>query len=843
MHLLAAIVDVWANAARAPTTPPSLHPLKQTLLLSTLLISGIQDSHGTESPPPAQSLEHTSFDLNILKIRGIDPQVAEYFRHTTRFTEGTRRVSLWVNGNQRGTLNARFDDGGHLCFNRTLLDQANLKVPEQSFLQDDCYDFIARFPQTEVLLRPNREEVSLVVSADSLRPHSETPGIYEQGGIGGLINYELLGMYSEFSGRGQRYYSANTELGLHAGGWVLRSRQIHTAQDKNRNFQMLYTYVQKSFIESKTLVQAGEININNSVFPGAAISGLQLLPEQALQNKNTPGATVEGIAQTQARVEIRQGGALIYSTLVPAGPFSLPNIQLLNSNTDLDVRVIEASGEHRSFSVPAASLSQFSYTAPGFSFAAGKVRAFNTREVASPIVITGTGGWLLSPSNNLSTGLMLGQNNYQAAAWTLDSRLTPDTSISLRNTLSKTGKEDSKGAQASLSASMRLTRTLNASASVTRRSSGYRDLLETTYADKHPNRHDASLDQYGLALGWSHPLLGSFSTGYATSNSANGYKTEHLNGSWNRAFPHFNLGANLEKTTSRSHNANNRWQGRNISSDSTAIYLNISIPFGNGRSARSYASKRNGNTQFGTNFSDSSRDLASYSLSAERNARDNRESFSGTLGMLPRYTSINLGYSQSANSRSNYNGQIRGGIALHKDGVTLSPYALTDTFAVVSIGDVSGVKLNTPSGSVWTDPWGRAVVAQLPPYQKSTVEIATKSLPRNFDIQNGHRSISPARGSVLALDFPVFKSRRLLLRALDENGNVLPKGSSVLNDKAQFVTAVIDDGKVFINNGHHEKPLTIRTTNGKHCALTFNLPPSPSLDVYIEKAEALCTYL
>ncbi|MHC8400972.1 FimD/PapC N-terminal domain-containing protein [Pseudomonas sp. MDT1-17] len=105
----------------------------------------------------------------MLKNRGLDPKVAEFFSKAARFSAGDRRVGLQVNGSQRGSVLARFDNDGQLCFTRELLDQANLMVPADRFRIDsdakasegDCYDFMAAFPQTEVELRPSREEVSL----------------------------------------------------------------------------------------------------------------------------------------------------------------------------------------------------------------------------------------------------------------------------------------------------------------------------------------------------------------------------------------------------------------------------------------------------------------------------------------------------------------------------------------------------------------------------------------------------------------------------------------------------------------------------------------------------------
>ncbi|VCU67867.1 fimbria/pilus outer membrane usher protein [Pseudomonas synxantha] len=440
---------------------------------------------GVDSVPGPASNAAIQFDLEVLRHRGIDPKVAEFFSRKPRFAQGVRRVTLLVNGASRGAVDASFDTEGRLCFTRGLLEQGNLKVPQEQGLSKavgagHCYDFVRAFPQTEVQLLPGRQEVALVVSAEALRPLSEDRGVFQRGGNAALLNYDLLGMQSQSTRMTRRYTSANTELGFNAGDWLVRSRQLLTEQNGVRNFQSLYTYAQKTFVGHKSMVQVGEINIGNSVFPGAAITGVQVMPDSALQGQSRGGATVEGIAQSQARVEIRQAGALIHTTLVPAGPFRLPNIQLLNANTDLDVKVIEASGEQRNFTVAAASLAQFSYSAPGYSLAAGKVRTFRARSMQSPAVLTGTGGWLFNAQNKVSAGLMLSQSQYRAGAFTLDSSVTPNTSVNLRGTLASAGEEGVKGAEASINLNTRLTERLSAGVNTTQRTEGFRDLLDTT---------------------------------------------------------------------------------------------------------------------------------------------------------------------------------------------------------------------------------------------------------------------------------------------------------------------------------------------------------------------------
>lgn len=794
--------------------------------------------------------ENASFDLDMLKSRGLDPKVAEFFSKKARFPPGKRRIVLLVNGNTRGSIEVNFDAEGLLCFNVALLDQANLMIPDSHYKRmankassdTDCYDFVAAFPQTEIELIPSRGEVSLVVSTDALRPLSDDLGIYQNGGVGALLNYEVLSQNTRTYGGKNNYHSANTEIGFNAGDWVVRSRQSFVMQNENQNFQSLYTYGQKTFVPYKSTLQIGQINIRNTVFSGAAVTGLQIVPDAALQSKDLGGATVEGIAQSQARVEIRQAGALIHTSLVPAGPFKLPNVQVLNGFTDLDVRVIEASGEQRSFIVPAASLAKVSLSAPGYSFAVGQVRTFENREMASPMVVTGSGGWLLSPTNKLSSGLMLSSNDYQAMAWTLDSSLASSTSISVRNTVTRSGNEKVTGAQASVNLNTSLSKRVSAGVNLTRQTEGFRDLLDTTQTREAGYTKGLNQQQYGVSLGWNHDSLGSLSAAYSGSTSFDGRSTRRVNAAWSKSFQHATVSFNVERSLGgSSYDDSYLNSSRNRRSDEgTAMYLSASVPLGGNRSVRSYANKRNGNTRFGATLNDNSSDFATYSINTGRDTQSKEQDFSGNVSFIQRYTQVDVGYSRSGSDSTTYTGQIRGGVAVHDEGVTLSPYQLTDTFGVAKVGNVSGVKLKTPSGPVWTDPLGNAVIPQLNAYQNTRVEIETKSLPRNVDIQNGFKTVSAGRGSVSKLDFPVVMSRRALLQIIDDNGVAMIKGSSVLDSKGEFVTAVVNDGKVFLSNGQLNEALTIIQGDGKSCMIHYQLPEEQDLKVYFETAIATC---
>lgn len=76
------------------------------------------------------------------------------------------------------------------------------------------------------------------------------------------------------------------------------------------------------------------------------------------------------------------------------------------------------------------------------------------------------------------------------------------------------------------------------------------------------------------------------------------------------------------------------------------------------------------------------------------------------MSALPRYAQVNLGASGLGTRNRSYYGGATGGLVLHASGLTASPYPVQDTFGILSASGTPGVKVGTPQGPVWTDPWG-----------------------------------------------------------------------------------------------------------------------------------------
>ena len=798
------------EAVPAPSASPAL-------VLALLLCALIPAKVCAEDSSPS------GFDAQTLQQRGIDPQLASLLLSAPRYAAGQHTVNLRVNGQRRGRLAVNFDQQGNLCFDRALLDAANLMPPGEI---EGCDDFLARYPQTLVEPDPATLTVSLVVPTDALRPVQQDISGYETGGFAGLLNYDLSGFYNRFGDDASRFGSANTEVGFNAGDWIVRSRQVQTWQDGLSRSTHLQAYAQRTFASHQAVLQAGQINLYNPVLSGAQITGVQVLTEHALQEQGQ-GALIQGIANSPAQVEVRQNGALIHSTVVPAGPFTLTDVRRLNTRSDVEVTVKESVGGERRFTVPAAMLG-LGLPAPGYSVAAGRVRNVGDAKGEDPWVVSG--GWTgaLHPQLTLGTGV-LAASEYRSVGASLGWLPWLDSQIQLSTQVSNSQAQDKvSGVQTDLSWSQRLGEQWSVSAANSWRSIGYRELEESTYARDDNNRDSRYRDQQSLNLGWSHPRLGAFSAGVSRSANFAGDSSSRALASWGTSIGAVSLSASAE------------WQMGGDQQQDNAVYLNISVPLGESRRLRSWVRNSGGENRTGLGITEQIDDQLSYRVSAEHDSSDHQVETTLGISALPRYSQLDLSYSRSDAERSSYQGGARGGVVLHGDGMTFSPYPVRDTFALVSVGDMSGIKLSTPSGPVWTDWQGQAVVPQVAAYGRSPVEVQTRSLPRNADINNGLAMISSGRGAVDRVEFGVGLTRRLLLTVSNDQGAPLPAGASVSSAEGEFITLVQDGSQVFLPNVLGQSTLWITTPQGSRCQLRYSLPEKADPSVYFETAPARC---
>ena len=788
------------------------------------------------------------FDLAALTTHGIDPKVSDYFRSAARFREGVHVVGLRVNGAPLGLVDARFDAQGQLCFTPGLLEKAGLVKPDGvvrdgATADQACHDFLGAFPTTMVRLRPGSDEVALVVPTGSLREPQWDAGEFARGGTAALFNYDVQGFDSHSRSGPSRFVSAYTEAGFNLGDWVVRSRQFYVSDNGTTRNEHLYAYAQRDIAALQSTFQVGQLSSNNPLFGGIQLSGVQFSPDgQSRAPAGSNNAVVEGMAQSQSRIEVRQSGVLIHSTLVPEGPFRLTGLPLLNGTSDLDVSIIDVRGAKRSFVVPAASFAGAVPVAPGYYFALGKVRENAQEEARSPVVAMGSGTWGLGRDTSAGLGL-LSTDEYWSAGGTLSHVFFQRVSVGARHNLSRDSHNAVSGSRSSVSVSSPVFANIDAHLSATAQTRGYREVLEAGRSPKADELDSRFKNQYTAGLSWVDDTLGAFSLGYTRSAQVNGQAAEHVFASWNRSLRYADIALVADSQvggTSPRRNAKDASGRRDTALDNDlSVRLQVSVPLGGDRRVNSYISHRGDQSRAGTALSERVNEYVNYEVGVERDLSAREQSVRGQLDLMPRYTRVGLGVSRDP-SGTRYSGQLQGGVVAHGGGVTFSPYAVQDTFGIVSVGDIGSAKIETPQGPVWTDFSGQAVLPGLPAYSDSRIEVQTQSLPKRVDLKNGTQVLAAGRGSFNSVAFDVVKVRRVLITASDGQGRPLPQGAAVFDKNNRFLTSVVGEGMIFLNDANDAQNLRVSLSDSSSCLLNLAPETQADNDKFYETTSAVC---
>jgi len=788
---------------------------------------------------PAYAAESTDveFDREALKRRGFDPALADLFRRAPRFLPGALDVAFEVNGRPRGRARAVFNAEGELRFDAALLQALHLHVPGSISTLPAGTDFTLQqaWPQAIVRLQPALQRVALVVPAEAIDDSAPAldSSAFQGGGSAALLNYDLSASQTRGYGQRRETFSAFTETGFNTAGWMVRSHQTFNTDAGRGRLRNVDAYAQHRLGRTR-LLQVGDIQVMNPLLPAGFIRGVQVLPDTALQ-ASTPAtrALVEGVAASEARVEIRQNGVLLYSTLVPPGPFALGGFALNSAAADLEVSVQEAEGTRR-FLVSAVGFQHASMSAPGSSIALGQRRTLGSREHADAEMLLAASTAFRVPGADavISAGSLLSER-YQSAGLGLDQALHGpfDAVLSVRGVGALVSPDQHPGKRRRGSRiELRLSGSVgNASANIgiSRRTAGFLDIdelpLEAGVVDRRVRW------QAALGAGWNSPLLGAFRLTHQPRLDFAGERSSRSLVSWSRRLGSGDLRASVEL---------NHGARTGFAQDPKTVYVSWSMPLGPGYTRvnlRSRSSTMQRTLSVGAPLGRDGTWRASVDSSSDQPG--SRLAAGMDTGLHAGRFSANVTYGGGYRSLG---AQFSGGVVAHADGLTFSSQRVQDTFGVVQVGDVPGVRVSTDGGDVWTDRHGRAVLARVAPYRNSRVQVDTRTIPRDLDLASGVAVLQMQRGSVGRVAFAAQRSRRLLLRATDAAGQPLAKGLSVLA-AGNFLTVVVDSGRVYLSDYQPDIPLQVHLPDGTRCTLRPQLDAQhASADAFLEEGKAQC---
>lgn len=784
---------------------------------------------------------------------------------------GSYEVDIYLNGtlvNSRSLLftdapeaknkqEVRDNTGLMACLNRNDLQELGVdvrQVPEGN--TGECVSPGEYIPGAFTSFDFQRQRLDISIPQAAMRTRAQgyiAPERWDEGINAAMMNYSFSGS----DNRGRYGNSRNTYLnltsGINVGPWRLRDYRTWNEYSSDRynyrKWQHVYTNAQRAIIPLRSNLTLGDGTSDGDIFDSLGFRGVQIATDDSMYPDSMRGfaPVIRGMANTNARVNIRQNGYTVYQTFVAPGAFAIDDLYPVYSSGDLEVSVTEADGSVRVFTVPYSSVPVLQREGRmKYSLTAGKYRS-SSDSYDSPEFVQATliGGL---PHNITGYGGMQYAENYLSGLLGLGFNLGYLGAISADITQANSTLADGNQHQGrslrflyarslnSLGTSFQLTgyrystegfHTLDETA--LRGMKGWRYENDTVEADGSPVKRSYS-DYYNLYNNKRAKIQATVSQRVGDNGSL--FLTGVRQTYWNTSGQYDSLQAGYNGALGQVNYSLNYSYNKQagLSTADNSLFLSLSVPlnalFG-GKSNNpysayaTYSASRNQQGEISHQAGLSGTALEDNNLNWRVSQGVTRsEGNSGSLGANYRgiYGSSNLGYSYSDSYKQTSYG-VSGGVLLHNDGLTLGQ-SLGETSVLVAMPGVSNAKLENETG-IRTDWRGYTLRPYASVYRENRIAIDTASLDDQTDIDSAVTRVVPTRGAVVKAEFKGHTGSRVLM-TLTQAGKPLPFGTIVSAGERGGIVG--DDGQVYLSGMPDKGTVSAQWGTDKQCVADYRLP-------------------
>ena len=834
-------LNTSASAKKWSLTRPRLTLTARCLLL----LSG---AHAMS----AQAVENVEFNPAFFPDRARDQQVdISKFSKGNIVLPGSYRTEVFLNGQWIGRETLSFvavqgQDSAQMCLERDALLRfgVNLDAAQQLSAEtdvppaspfDSCANISTYLPGATSQFDSGENRLDLQIPQIYLARKARgyvDPKHWDGGVDAAFVRYNANTFATSSNGRSTSSHYLGLNTGLNLGDWHWRHNGSFSQTQAGAGYQSSSTYVQREFSPLKSQLIIGEIYTPGELFDSVRLQGASLFSDDRMLPDSQTGfaPVVRGIAETNARVTVRQRGVLIDEVSVAPGPFVLNDLFPTGYGGDLTVTVTEADGRQREFIVPfAANANLLRAGHSRYSLSVGLLDEIGLRNPPKLMQATYQHGL-----NNLVTGYtgaVMGEDYKSQLLGAAFNTPYGAVSFDLTNSLAQLpGYASRQGQSLQLRYSKNFTDTGTHFALGAYRYSteGFlsvgdaarvRDLaIEGRSLDnlsRIRDRMDISLNQ---SLGNGSVYLTGSSQNYWNRASGNVTFTAGYTSSWKG----MNYTLSAQRTT-------------DLLSDRVdkQVELSVSLPLGTDARAptlttTAYRGNQSSGERVNLGGTLGERSEFSYGVGGTR-TQGSSNSFSSDMKYQASHGVFSAGFGQSSDYRATSLG-MTGGIVAHAGGVTFAP-ELGDTIGIVQAPDAQGARING-NHSAQVGKGGYAVVPHLTPYRQNVVELDPKDLSVDVELKTAAQNVAPRAGSVVKLQFDTVSGQAILITALREDGSLLPFGSDVFDESGASVGIVGQGGKAFVRVARPQGALTVKwgTQTDASCLLQYGLVAQEGAD-------------
>lgn len=816
---------------------------------------------GADDAPMEMEFNPAFFNGNVADL--------SRYTHGNPVLPGTYSADVSVNGRGAGRLDVVFrevpgKDSAAPCFSLETLDKLGVDMarvvkrlknldPEGNIdalgiealagtlPKGVCLPLQETVPSAKVSF--DTSDLKLEISVPQIEMRNVPRGYVEPSRWGEGINAGLLQYnFSSYTSHQSSSDSTNAFLGLQGGfnfgGWRFRQRSNVSWQNTGgTRWTNLATYLQHDVTALRSQLTLGDSYTSGDIFDGFSVRGVQLSSDDRMlpDSMRSYAPTVRGVAESNARVVVRQNNNILYETSVPPGPFELTDLPATGYGGDLEVTVTEADGRSRRFTVPFASVAQL--LRPGvsrFNVTAGQYQ--DPLISSSPLVAQAT--YQRGLTNVVTAyGGVLGAVGYGSGLLGVALN-TPVGAVALDATLARTNLpgETSRQGQSwrvSYSKLMPATNTNFTMAAYRYSTSGFYSLRDAMTARNwagDPSTLTNFRARSRVQVNINQPV-GDRSSFYLSGSSQNywdskgGTDLQYQIG-FNSAFKSVSYSAYAQRSR-------NAVSGR----FDTLVGLNLTIPLGRDSYVKrntfdvisanlSRGSDGSNNMQVTASGSTADDAPINYGVTAARN-----ESAGSRLVSLGGYGTYRTPFGTYSANASVGDGtrqaalNAEGSVVAHAGGVTLGP-PVGMAAALVEAKGAEGARIINGQGAR-IDSHGYALLPSLTPYRLNTVAVDPQGMSDDAELESTSEEVVPRADALMLVRIKTKQGRPVFASMEGLDGVGLPMGADVFDSAGNSVGTVGQGGLAFLRGVEGTGTLTAKwgMGPGEQCVLPYSISP------------------
>lgn len=792
---------------------------------------------------PISTIAEFNSDFLIGDAKKID---INRFAYDNAILPGYYNVDIYVNDNWFGKHQIEFKNtegnkDSYTCFtSKQLLEygikakliKEKLEVNNESCrkLSEWVQDSFYKFDTSKLRFDISIPQIAMEKNAQGYVDSS----VWDRGVNAAFVSYNMS-TYKSYDKLNNSEDNTNAFLSLNTGAnlanWQIRHNGQWKWEDstKNKDSQSTYdsisTYAQRAFPEYRGVLTLGDSFTNGDLFNSFGYRGVEFSSDDRMLPNSMLGYApqIRGNAKTNAKVEVRQQGQLIYQTTVAAGSFEINDLYPTGFGGELEVSILEANGDIQKYSIPYAAVAQM--LRPGMSRYSLMVGKFRDADIdTDPFVIQGQ---YQRGINNYVTGYGGLQGSESYSAITLGSAFaTPIGAVAFDMTHSQTDferREQQSGQSYRISYSKLITPTdTNLTLAAYRYSTenfyNLRDALlaqelerngtDSRYFGRQRSEFQITLNQ-GLPKGWGNLYTtGSWLDYWDRQETSKQYQIGYSN-----HYRNLNYGLSaIKRMVENSTTSQNE--------DDTEYMLTLSLPLSFKHNAVNLNSVHTqNNTTVGMNgvvgdrFNYGASVLTDYednsNLNVNAQYRTNFTTLGGSYGISDQFEQVSL--------------TARGNIVAHADGVVFGPDQ-GQTMVLVYAPNATGAKVNNTNG-LTINKSGYAVIPYVTPYRLNDIILNPEGMSLDVELDGTSQRIAPYAGSISKVDFFTKSGKAIYIQSLNTKGGTLPFAAEVFDSKGEYVGMIAQGSLVYIRTSILTDTVTVKwgESQDEQCKIQYDV--------------------